>query len=250
LEYGSIGIPLIKGNSAGERYGCFYVIYFVQLLMLMNLTSEATGKTWTLRPNRSYIIGSSQDCDIVIAEQGLSPQHLQLGFNSVSNEWWLERLNEDADIIIEGIPTTKQALTQLTRVSVANEVLIAIPQMESSVANYELSQANPNVSGTHTTPYFPPKTQYPQDNSISIKLNLPPIAQQISKVNSTWKVMSTTDRLLSGILLLSALNTLVLLSSIPLIMTASSVISKMEAFANRMEPIVNQVESQLNKYLP
>jgi len=216
----------------------------------MNLTSEATGKTWTLRPNRSYIIGSSQDCDIVIAEQGLSPQHLQLGFNSVNNEWWLERLNEDADIIIEGVSTTKQALTQLTRVSVANEVLIAIPQIESSVADYKLSQANPNVSGTHATPYFPPKTQYPQDNSISIKLNLPPIAQQISKINSTWKAMSMTDRLLSGILLLSALNTLVLLSSIPLIMTASSVISKMEAFANRMEPIVNQVESQLNKYLP
>lgn len=218
--------------------------------MLMSLLSEATGKSWTLKPNRCYIIGSSSGCDIVIPEPGVSSQHLQLKFNSVSNEWRLEKLSEDASIIINGVPATEQGITQATRISVGNEVLVATPQSESNVADVSepsFSQKNHKMREGRTLSDATPMTKYLEDDSISIKLNLRPVTQVTSKVNSLWKAMSTTDRLLSGILLLSTLNTLVILSTLPLIMSASSVISKLEGFANRLDPMVNQIEREFNK---
>ena len=221
--------------------------------MLMSLLSEATGKSWTLRPNRCYIIGSSSGCDIVIPGPGVSSQHLQLKFNSVSNEWRLEKLSEDAPIIINGVPATEQGITQATRISVGNEVFVATPQIESNVADVSepsFSRTNQNLREGRTLSYATPMTKHLEDDSISIKLNLRPLTQLTSKVDSLWKVMSITDRLLLGILLVSTLNTLVILSTLPLIMSASSVIARLEGFANRMEPMVNQIERELNQFFP
>lgn len=226
--------------------------------MLMSLLSEATGKSWTLRPNRPYIIGSDSDCDIFILGQGLVGRHLQLSFDSMRNQWRFMQLSPAGNILVNGVSVQEQSITHTIRMGVGQDVLVASPEGQSPAARPVDTLI---TTTTHQAPiegrtpaHIQPVAQGVQGvrgnepDPMSVTLNFRPVVDATSKAGLAWKTMSTTDRLLSGILLLSTVNTLIMLSAVPLIISTSSLMSKIEDFSNRLEPMIDQIEQQMNQF--
>ncbi|TBR61728.1 hypothetical protein B4U84_13410 [Westiellopsis prolifica IICB1] len=56
--------------------------------MKLSLLLEQTGQSWTITPNREYVVGSGKDCDIYLPNNNVvSTHHLKLSFNQQSNTW-------------------------------------------------------------------------------------------------------------------------------------------------------------------
>lgn len=115
--------------------------------MQLKLYLEQTGKTWTLRPHKEYIIGSGSDCDISVPYANVVDScHLKLSFNQFTNTWHVCDLNTTNGTLVNNQQITDRPITAQTRIAIADQVLfVATPEGAASPAQTPTYQPNPPV---------------------------------------------------------------------------------------------------------
>lgn len=115
--------------------------------MRLKLKLEQTGQTWTLQPQREYIIGSGSDCQISIPYANVvDSSHLKLSFNQFTNTWHVCDLNTTKGTLVDNQRITDRPITAQTRIAIANQVLfVATPEGVASPSPTPTYQSNPPV---------------------------------------------------------------------------------------------------------
>lgn len=121
--------------------------------MELKLSLEHTGQTWTLKPNRRYIFGSRQDCDIVLPyPTAVDEQHLACFFDPNRQIWSIQDLNSRQGTTVDRQLIKAYSLIRQTRITLGNTiVLIATPLGSSpALADYMATSATSArlISGT------------------------------------------------------------------------------------------------------
>ncbi len=111
--------------------------------MRLKLKLEQTGQTWTLQPQREYIVGSGSDCDISVPYVNIvDSRHLKLSFNQFTNTWHVCDLNTTNLTLVDNQRITDRPITAQTRIAIANQVLfVATPEGAASPAQTPKSGA-------------------------------------------------------------------------------------------------------------
>lgn len=128
--------------------------------MKLKLQREQTGESWTLKPNREYIIGRSQDCDIVLADRGeVSDRHIRLSFNPAANAWQVDDLGSSNGTYVSDRRISNCALVAPTRIALAGSIfLIATPDGLASVTPPPSLYAPPSQPYSSPSPHRFPTT--------------------------------------------------------------------------------------------
>lgn len=115
--------------------------------MRLKIKLEQTGQTWTLQPQREYIIGSGSDCDISVPYVNIvDSRHLKLSFNQFTNTWHVCDLNTKNGTLVNNQQITDRPITAQTRIAIADQVLfVATPEGAASPAQTPTYQPNPPV---------------------------------------------------------------------------------------------------------
>jgi Inner membrane component of T3SS, cytoplasmic domain len=97
--------------------------------MKLRLSLDQTSQTWTLKPNRNYVVGSGQDCDIVLGTAGqVEAQHLKFSFDAGSSTWMVEDLSSGSTFV-NSQPIRRVLLNAQAQVALGGSVvLIATPE--------------------------------------------------------------------------------------------------------------------------
>jgi hypothetical protein len=98
--------------------------------MNLKLLLEETGRTWTLKPNRAYVIGSGNDCDIALPyANAMATRHCQLGFDVSAQCWYVEDLGTAQGTYINQQAVHKALISGQSRIVLGGSVaLSAIPE--------------------------------------------------------------------------------------------------------------------------
>ncbi|MEH2114641.1 hypothetical protein [Nostoc sp.] len=105
--------------------------------MKLKLFIEQTGKTYTINPNREYVVGTSQDCDIALPNIASSPErYLKLGFNQASNIWHAYNIGINPSYV-NNQPITDYPIKAQTKIVIAGGslVLVVTPELAPVAAN-------------------------------------------------------------------------------------------------------------------
>lgn len=99
-------------------------------IMNLKLLLEETGRTWTLKPNRPYVIGSSSDCDIALPHaNAMAGRHCQVGFDVSAQCWYVEDLGTTQGTYINQQAIHKAQISGQTRIVIGGSVAVsAIPE--------------------------------------------------------------------------------------------------------------------------
>ncbi|MBZ8180734.1 FHA domain-containing protein [Oscillatoria salina] len=143
--------------------------------MKLKVSYEQTGQSWTLKPNREYVVGSGEDCDIFLPNVSVvSERHLKFSFNQLKNTWHLYDLGSSSGTFVENIPVTDYAIAAPTNIRIASGIfLVATPIPDT---------ASPTSAPPAPPPIYTPPT-------LDSRLPPPPVVP-----NSTPGIPVTTNR--------------------------------------------------------
>ncbi|MFB2917917.1 FHA domain-containing protein [Aerosakkonema funiforme] len=98
--------------------------------MQLKLFLEQTNQSWTLKPNREYVIGSGSDCDIPLSFVNVvSDRHLKLSFNQLTNTWHAYDLGSSKGTFVDNQPITDYPIKTQTKIVLAGGIfLVATPE--------------------------------------------------------------------------------------------------------------------------
>lgn len=95
--------------------------------MQLKLSIEQLGQTYTLKPDRSYIVGSSPDCQIVIQSEP-QEQSLRFTYDAVAQAWVVEAL-ATSGMLVGDRPCKHEVLRQVTRIKIRGGIVFtAVPE--------------------------------------------------------------------------------------------------------------------------
>lgn len=97
--------------------------------MNLKLLLEETGRTWTLKPNRAYVIGSGNDCDIALPyANAMATRHCQVGFDVSAQSWYVEDLGTTQGTYVNQQAVHKALISGQSRILIGGSTYItAIP---------------------------------------------------------------------------------------------------------------------------
>jgi hypothetical protein len=111
--------------------------------MNLQLFLQQTGQRWTLKPGRTYVVGSGSDCDITVpAGSGIGSRHLQLRFDGSNQKWCLEDLSPEFETLVNGEPNVGNAVTHKATVQLGSNVVFTLDP-ERSVVGVDSSVPQP-----------------------------------------------------------------------------------------------------------
>jgi hypothetical protein len=124
--------------------------------MQLKLFLEQTNQSWTLKPNREYVIGSGSDCDIPLSFVNVvSDRHLKLSFNQLTNTWHAYDLGGSKGTFVDNQPITDYPIKTQTKIVLAGGIfLVATPE-----------------GATSTAPTPPPLYTVPRTQAIEDRMN-------------------------------------------------------------------------------
>ncbi len=101
--------------------------------MQLKLTLKTTGESWILQPNKEYIIGRDESCDITLPTVvTLSFHHLKVLFNHLTKQWHIEDLNSSNGTFVYNQRISNAAIAGITDITLSHEVhLVAVPEVEA-----------------------------------------------------------------------------------------------------------------------
>lgn len=150
--------------------------------MKLKLFLEQTGQSWTLKPNRDYVIGSSTECDIALpSASAVDSRHLKLSFDQLAGIWQVSDLGSSTGTFVNNQRVSSYPIQGQTRISLAgNIVLLAAPEGVTATAPPAPAIYNP-ATQQMASPIAPNQlTREPVRNSLAVN-------------NSPFRVMNWGD---------------------------------------------------------
>ena len=116
------------------------------------IVQNEKGTSYTLRPNREYIVGSSKsECQILLTDDQVSGQHLKFCFNQNENTWYINDLGSARGTFVNNQRVTSLPIRTQTHIVLAQtSKLVAIPETPVVQAGQE------NIFPTETPLQVPP----------------------------------------------------------------------------------------------
>jgi type IV pilus assembly protein PilA len=126
--------------------------------MQLKLTLKTTGESWILQPNKEYIIGRDESCDITLPTVvTISFHHLKVLFNQLTNQWHIEDLNSSNGTFVYNQRIRSAAIEGITDITLSHEVhLLAVPEAEAiaTVISPNATVINPSATSANTITSF------------------------------------------------------------------------------------------------
>jgi hypothetical protein len=94
--------------------------------MQLKLFIERLGKSYTLKPGRSVVVGSSSDCDITVPSK-VQEKLLRFSFDSTTQAWTVEALS-NSGMLINDQPSNHEVLREITRIKTKGGALVVTPE--------------------------------------------------------------------------------------------------------------------------
>jgi hypothetical protein len=103
--------------------------------MNLRLFLEQTGQSWTLKPGKTYLVGSGMDCDIALSQfPDVADRHLKLNFDQVNRKWFVEDLGNSVGTLIDGVVETTVLIERDIQIQLANGVMLVARPESAPVA--------------------------------------------------------------------------------------------------------------------
>jgi type IV pilus assembly protein PilA len=126
--------------------------------MQLKLTLKTTGESWILQPNKEYIIGRDESCDITLPTVvTISFHHLKVLFNHLTNQWHIEDLNSSNGTFVYNQRIRNAAIEGITDITLSHEVhLVAVPEVESiaTLVSPNVTVISPSTTSANTITSF------------------------------------------------------------------------------------------------
>ncbi|MBW4623184.1 MAG: FHA domain-containing protein [Cyanosarcina radialis HA8281-LM2] len=150
---------------------------------------EQDGKTYILKPDREYIVGSSPDCNIpvsgLLSGVDVASQHLKFSFNQLTDTWHVYDLGSSSGTFINARLVIESPIDRLTRIAIANSIfLVAQPEgSQATVLQSEPPQEFRDSFGSSV----PESTPMSFEERSSDDSN--PFATSMSSTWLAWKIL-------------------------------------------------------------
>ncbi|MBD1803880.1 FHA domain-containing protein [Microcoleus sp. FACHB-SPT15] len=154
--------------------------------MKLKLFLEQTGQSWTIKPNREYVIGSSSDCDIPLPYVNVvSDRHLKFSFNQLTTSWHVYDLGSSNSTFVNNQPITDYPIKAQTRIAIAGGiVLVATPEGSETNGHQQTTTSIANTQTAPAVPVPPPlyssSTQHPNSVTPTRGLVRPNVQEPVS----------------------------------------------------------------------
>lgn len=120
--------------------------------MKLKLALPKTNQSWTLKPGRSYTIGTSPDCAIALpTETGLSDHHITLNYDEGQNAWKVTDVSQGAGVYVDGATIQECLITRNLQIDLAHRLTF----MASAESEPKLATPPPMI------PTPPPQSGFP-----------------------------------------------------------------------------------------
>ncbi|ACK74158.1 hypothetical protein PCC7424_5596 (plasmid) [Gloeothece citriformis PCC 7424] len=108
----------------------------------LRLSIENQDKSWTLKPDREYIIGCDTDCHISLPEEEISEQQLKFDFDPQRNIWYVYNLDDSDSVYINSQSLTEYPITHPSYISVGNKLTFVVtPEgFDSSISHTKFQE--------------------------------------------------------------------------------------------------------------
>jgi type IV pilus assembly protein PilA len=126
--------------------------------MQLKLTFKTTGESWILKPNKEYIIGRDESCDITLPTVvTISFHHLKLLFNQLTNQWHIEDLNSSNGTFVDNQRIRNAVIEGITNITLSHEVhLVAVPEVKAiaTLVSPNATVISPGATSANTVASF------------------------------------------------------------------------------------------------
>jgi pSer/pThr/pTyr-binding forkhead associated (FHA) protein len=93
--------------------------------MNLKLYFQQGNLSWTLKPNREYIVGSDSGCDIVLPHPNIvAGRHFKLGFDTTSAYWYAQDLDSYRGILINNESVTRTMIRNQVQIQAGGGILL------------------------------------------------------------------------------------------------------------------------------
>jgi hypothetical protein len=181
----------------------------------LSLFIQNEGQTYTLKPEREYLVGSGSDSNIPISGINVASQHLKFSFNQLSHTWYVYNLDSNQGTLINNQRIGEYPIRGQTQIIIGhNIVLIATPeiypvnsiQAQVPQANTPGNFSQPQVPSSNPLPVPPPVPvgQSPINFNVSGTSPLRKltweeyVSEQVQKQPNWWTRVSTRFALATG----------------------------------------------------
>ncbi len=100
--------------------------------MQLRIFLETTGQSWTLKPGREYLMGTSPDCDITVTSIDDSIAYIKFKFDSVSSFWHIENLQNDYTTLLNNQRLLRSIIQVQSQLKVVGQSIVLSPEMASA----------------------------------------------------------------------------------------------------------------------
>jgi pSer/pThr/pTyr-binding forkhead associated (FHA) protein len=104
--------------------------------MQLKVFSEQTNQSWTLKPQRDYVIGSGSECDLPLPYPNIvDSRHLRLSFDQSQGSWTIYDLGSSNGTYINNQRVNNYVVRTQTRIGVGGGVFIVLtPEVNTAPA--------------------------------------------------------------------------------------------------------------------
>ena len=98
--------------------------------MQLRIFLETTGQSWTLKPGREYLMGTSPDCDITLTPIDDSIAYIKFKFDQVGSFWHIENLQKaDFVTLLNTQRLTRSIIQTQSQLKVVGQSIVLSPEM-------------------------------------------------------------------------------------------------------------------------
>ena len=101
--------------------------------MQLRVLLESTGQSWTLQPNREYLMGTSPDCDIMVTPIDNSIAYIKFKFDNIGSFWHVENLQKsDFTTLLNTQTLTRSIIQAQSQLKVVGQSIVLLPEMANN----------------------------------------------------------------------------------------------------------------------